>query len=131
MTSGIRRTNVWLAGSGDHYPETLATSENRTVLKDENGRPSRELNPSKHQPMQYVSPEAAIYFCDMLSCRLPTSSEWKAAYREHAGDHWNLRDHTFKVLQRWVYGPSVAERLPTRPIIEIDEQDYVARYARS
>src|SRR6185295_1888143 len=65
LTSGIRRTNVWLAGSGDHYPETLATAENRTVLKDENGRPSRELNPSKRQPMQYVSPDAAVYFSDL------------------------------------------------------------------
>jgi hypothetical protein len=110
LTSGIRRTNVWLAGGGDHYPESLATAENRTVLKDENGKPARELNPSKRQPMQYVSPEAAIYFCDLLSCRLPTSGEWKSAYRLHAGDHWNLRDRTFKMLQRWLYGPSVAER---------------------
>jgi len=99
-----------LAASGDHYPESLATAENRTVLKDENGRPSRELNPSKRQPMQYVSPEAAIYFCDLLCCRLPTSGEWKSAYRLHAGDHWNLRDRTFKILQRWLYVPSVAER---------------------
>jgi len=110
LTSGIRRTNVWLAGSGDHYPQTLATAENRTVLKDESGRPAKDLNPSKRQPMQYVSPEAAIYFCDLVSCRLPTSGEWKSAYRLYAGDHWNLRDRTFKVLQRWMYGPSVAER---------------------
>jgi hypothetical protein len=110
LTSGIRRTNVWLAASGDHYPESLATSENRTVLRDENGRPARELNPSKRQPMQYVSPQAAIYFSDLLSCRLPTNSEWKAAYRVHGGDHWNLRDHTFKVLQRWLQTPSAADR---------------------
>jgi len=68
------------------------------------------LNPSKRQPMQYVSPEAAIYFCDLLSCRLPTGGEWKSAYRLYAGDHWNLRDRTFKVLQKWLQGPSQAER---------------------
>jgi hypothetical protein len=81
------------------------------VLRDESGRPSRELNPSKRQPMQYVAPEAAIYFAqELLACRLPTPGEWKAAYRLHARDNWNLRDRTFKVLQRWTYGPSVAER---------------------
>ncbi len=110
LTQGIRRTNVWLAGNSDHYPDTLATAENRMVLKDENGRPARDLNPSKLQPMQYVSPEAAIYFCDLLGCRLPTPAEWKSAYRTYARDHWNLRDRTFKILQRWTYGPSVADR---------------------
>ncbi|HEV8604613.1 MAG TPA: SUMF1/EgtB/PvdO family nonheme iron enzyme [Tepidisphaeraceae bacterium] len=110
LTQGIRRTNVWLAGNSDHYPDTLATAENRMVLKDENGRPARDLNPSKRQPMQYVSPEAAIYFCDLLGCRLPTPAEWKAAYRVYAKDNWNLRDRTFKILQRWTYGPSVADR---------------------
>jgi hypothetical protein len=109
-TEGIRRTNYWLTGSSDHYPESLATIDNRMVLRDESGRQARDLNPSKRQPMQYVSPDAAIYFSKLLECRLPTPAEWKAAYRLHARDNWNLRDRTFKTLQRWLSRPSNADR---------------------
>ena len=35
--------------------------------------------PDDGYPMQYVSPEAAIYFARLLGCRLPTAGEWKAA----------------------------------------------------
>jgi hypothetical protein len=104
---GIWKTKYWLAESGEHYPPSLATADNRAVLKDKNGLPARELNPSKRQPMQYVSPQAANYFCDLLSCRLPTSGEWKAAYRLYANDHPNLRDKTFKTFQRWNYMPDL------------------------
>ena len=57
--AGIWKTKYWLADSGDHYPPSLATEGNRKVLKDKNGQPAWELNPSKRQPMQYVSPQAA------------------------------------------------------------------------
>src|SRR5206468_3087470 len=36
--------------------------------------------PSDRHPMQYVPPEAAMYFASLAGCRLPTPAEWKAAY---------------------------------------------------
>ena len=53
--------------------------------------------PRINDPMQLISPWAAIYAAQLLGCRLPTSTEWKKAYDEYdtaAGlpkDIWNLR----------------------------------------
>ncbi len=50
--------------------------------------------PSANHPMQYVSAAAALYFCRLLDCRLPTRSEWAAARSSLGGDisSANLRD---------------------------------------
>ena len=49
-------------------------------------------------PMQYVSPEAALYVARVLGCRLPSSTEWQAAYQP--GGETNLRDTTSWLKQR-------------------------------
>jgi hypothetical protein len=104
-SQGVRRTIVWLDGQiDDHYPPQLATADNSTVLKDADGHPARLLNPSKRQPLQYVSPRAAIYFANLLGCRLQTPAEWKAAYAQNGCNHPNLRDRTWKLQARWAAG---------------------------
>ena len=79
---------VPLAGL-DYYPAGL-----------DPGRPSLE------HPMQYVSPEAALYVARLLGGRLPTSAEWQAAFAASApfapfakGQPANLRDATWKQQQ--------------------------------
>lgn len=106
-TLGFRRTIVWLESAGDHYPPELSTPENRTVLRDPDGRPSRDLNPSRHAPIQYVSPDAVIYFASLLGCRLPTPAEWRAALRQDSTAQQtvrvkpNLRDRTWRAQYQW------------------------------
>lgn len=54
--------------------------------------------PSEQHPMQYLTPQAAIYYAAALGCRLPTSAEWRAALEAsgHTADdgRWNLRDQS-------------------------------------
>ena len=38
--------------------------------------------PGAEQPMQQITPWAAMYFRALLGCRLPTSDEWKASYEK-------------------------------------------------
>jgi formylglycine-generating enzyme required for sulfatase activity len=98
---GIRRTLVWLAGDGDHYPPRLSSAQSRVVLGDADGRFARELNPSKRQPMQYVSADAAIYFAHLLGARLPTSAELQTALASAEERDANLRDLTWRHQQQW------------------------------
>lgn len=112
-SQGPRRTMVWLAGQGDHYPPQLAVSNDSSVLRDADGHAAPLLNPSKRQPMQYVSPRAAIYFARLMGCRLQTTAEWKAAYAQFGCSRPNLRDHTWKIQARWASGsPSTSAYYP-------------------
>ncbi len=70
------------AASADKYPTNATTPK----------------GPSEGDPpMQRLSPWAAAYAAQLLGCRLPTSEEWQAAYRQFEGqagmptDVWNLR----------------------------------------
>jgi hypothetical protein len=36
--------------------------------------------PLREHPMQYVTPEAAMYLARLIGCRLPTAAEWREAY---------------------------------------------------
>lgn len=36
--------------------------------------------PLPEHPMQYVTPEAALYLARLIGCRLPTADEWREAY---------------------------------------------------
>lgn len=40
--------------------------------------------PADTSPMNYITPEAALFAAHLLRCRLPTSAEWKAALSEEA-----------------------------------------------
>jgi formylglycine-generating enzyme required for sulfatase activity len=74
---------------------------NRTVLSEAAGGV-----PSDRHPVQYVTPEAAMYFASLVGCRLPTPDEWQAAF--DAGEkavpaaQWNLRDETWRVQKEHV-----------------------------
>lgn len=67
--------------------------------------------PSLQHPMQYVPPEAAMYFCALLGCRLPSPSEWKAALDANPSygpeEAPNLRDVFWK--RQYGYGTSAGE----------------------
>ncbi|HUU22586.1 MAG TPA: SUMF1/EgtB/PvdO family nonheme iron enzyme [Phycisphaerae bacterium] len=64
--------------------------------------------PADGDPMQHVSLGAAIYFCRLLNCRLPTSSEWLAAHEVNKGaaaqQRPNLRDETWRVQRDHLIG---------------------------
>jgi|GEM_PF-6540384 len=99
----FRRSAVWLSGNIDHYPPQLGTVENRMVLAGPDGQPSRELNPSRRQPMQYVSVQAAIFLADLLGCRLQTVGEWRLAWRQtRPAPAPNLRDVAWVQQRDWV-----------------------------
>jgi len=58
--------------------------------------------PSALHPMQQIPVSVAIYFARLLNCRLPTSTEWLAAYEQDkasasalAKKPYNLRDKTW------------------------------------
>jgi hypothetical protein len=74
---------------------------NRTVLSDAAGG-----RPSDAHPVQYVTPEAAMYVASLAGCRLPTPAEWRAAYdgfeKRVPPAEWNLRDQTWEVQRRHV-----------------------------
>ena len=69
---------------------------NRTVLGDAAGG-----TPSNRHPVQYLTPEAMMYVASLVGCRLPTPSEWRAAYDAYEKGvptaQWNLRDETWRV----------------------------------
>ena len=55
--------------------------------------------PKAEHPMQYISPQVAKSLASLLGCRLPTASEWKAAWeQEGRPDNGNLRDGSWKSL---------------------------------
>jgi formylglycine-generating enzyme required for sulfatase activity len=64
-------------------------------------QPYRKAPPAPRttHPVQYVSPEAALLVARQLGCRLPTSEEWRAAFRPGGG---NLRDAAWQDHQRYI-----------------------------
>lgn len=96
-----RITRTWLVPNSkriDDYPPALRPSEAE-------GRHLSQLHggdPSPRHPLQYVTPEAAIYFAGLLGCRLPTTGEWLAACRSNgnvaaSSPPWNRRDQTWSM----------------------------------
>ena len=80
----ITWSRVWLGDEFiprgvQHYPKEIADWYNRTQIGNERGERAPELNPSRRQPMQYVSAKAAMLAASLAGCRLPTASEWTAS----------------------------------------------------
>lgn len=98
---GAVKSIYWLSNSfmtGDHYPDTIGSEFNRSVIRDPSGERSEELNPSRRQPMQQVTPIAALNVAALAGCRLPTIAEWIAAYKSVEGHaNANLRDRTWRL----------------------------------
>jgi hypothetical protein len=112
----IVRSLVWLSGDFvppglDHYPDTIGSEFNRSVVRDARGERSEELNPSRRQPMQWVSPPAALLAASVAGCRLPTADEWRAAQRsQEQSVGVNLRDRTWLLELRHMARPQFGGR---------------------
>lgn len=86
---GIRVSRSWVTGNrrGDrpYYADGFEESVGR---------------PSDQHPIQRVSSQAAAVIAASAGCRLPTASEWRAAYAAlgspSASADWNLRDRAFE-----------------------------------
>ena len=87
---GIEKTDIW-------YPLPLGYEEKETVFYFAGAKIGK---PGPKHPMQYVSPQAAVYFARMLGCRLASPEEWAHARRTDDGNTRpggpNLRDQTWK-----------------------------------
>ncbi|MFC1782758.1 SUMF1/EgtB/PvdO family nonheme iron enzyme [Planctomycetota bacterium] len=64
-------------------------------------------NPRPNHPIQRVSAAAALYFAQLLGCRLPTAAEWRATYdkcQEEGGldPKPNLRDRTWQTQFEYI-----------------------------
>jgi len=53
--------------------------------------------PTPDQPLQYIPPRAAVFFCLALGCRLPTAYEWQQLGQGYPADSRapNLRDESW------------------------------------
>jgi len=93
---GIERTELW-----HPLPRGYEGKEEVFYFKG-----ARIGKPGSKHPVQYVSPQAAVYVARMLGCRLPSPAEWAHARRKHdagAGSP-NLRDQTWKRQKDHVQG---------------------------
>jgi formylglycine-generating enzyme required for sulfatase activity len=85
------------------FRDPAVSKFNRTVLGAAAGG-----RPSEQHPVQYVTPEAAMYVAALVGCRLPTPGEWRAAYNGFEKGvptaEWNLRDKTWAVQRDHVAG---------------------------
>lgn len=94
-------TQLWLyPDEANDFPAPLrdprAGMFNAGALSDAAGG-----TPSERHPVQYITPEAAMYVAGLAGCRLPTPGEWRAAYDTYEKSvptaEWNLRDQTWQV----------------------------------
>jgi formylglycine-generating enzyme required for sulfatase activity len=116
---GAVRSLVWLSPDFvparlDHYPDSIGSEFNRSVIRDARGERAEELNPSRRQPMQHVSARAARLAAAAAGCRLPTVAEWQAAYQSaslaNAQVSPNLRDRTWRLQLEHVGKPAYGNR---------------------
>ncbi len=74
---------------------------NRMVLADRYGGP-----PEPDHPMQQISAQVALYYAALCGCRLPSTSEWLAAYEQFekatTDAQWNLRDQTWEQQRKYL-----------------------------
>ncbi len=102
-----------------------------TRLKSDNGNipdyaPQAQppTGPSEHHPMQYTTPEAAVYIARLFGCRLPTPGEWRAALDTQLGGvgieqyvrdrRPNLRDQQWRMQQQHTQ-PLIAQGVRIKP----------------
>ena len=107
-------TRYWYPEEAQHYAPQLADSQNRSLLREEQGRHDR--NPSNRHPMQHVSPHAADFFANLLGCRLQTPQEWQAASTLAPTANPNVRDQTWRAQYQWAADARATRYLPDRGI---------------
>ena len=89
---------AWDATPGEEA--TLVLNRREWLVKLPGGEPYPDGQapkpPTPDSPMQYVTPEAALYLARLLGCRLPTAAEWRQACALHGSaqpeGERNLRD---------------------------------------
>ncbi len=122
-TAGIIVTSHWLtfpsAGVQQYAPE-LSGSVAGPGTTGYFTPPANELSaqyggaPQGTDPMNYISPAAAMYAAALLGCRLPTVAEWQAAYRQYVRrrvwstknpEGWrpHLRGATWRIQYEYVH----------------------------
>jgi len=87
-----------------------------TVRDDRDPEFARQPGPTAGHPVNRIPPHLALYFARLVGCRLPTSSEWTAAYAsmKRTMEGWNLggqawlrqRDHARQIQELIRAGPS-------------------------
>ncbi len=75
-------------------------------------------NPTRHDPVQYLPPKAAIYLAALLGCKIPSVGEWQFAYaqarsQKGASPHLPGRALAAYVAYLRTEDSSVDARLPT------------------
>jgi hypothetical protein len=91
-TNDLKPAKAWIKDPFDDTPALQPPAEFSLYPSGVNPPP-----PTDDLPMQYVSPQAAIYFARLLGCRLPTPEEWNAANSLNNGGQQiiKLRDQTW------------------------------------
>jgi hypothetical protein len=88
--------------------------------------------------MQQLPLSAAMYFCRLMGCRLPTAIEWDLGYQRcvdaGADGGWNLRDRTWAVEYEFanvLLGKGVIAERPQRGFFEaLYDTDFLAQKPR-
>jgi hypothetical protein len=103
---------AWFDTRGNSLQKFQANPAYPDVVADPSKRPDPKVlrlpagmgeEPSEAMPMERVTPKGAAAACEVMGCRLPTESEWKAglatlSQRAAVGGApvYNLRDQAFK-----------------------------------
>jgi hypothetical protein len=81
------------SGLGWHRPDGTQLMGKSIPYYPEGGAPAK--GPEVVDPVDFISPSAAAYVSRLLNCRLPNSTEWRAADTKYPTADPNLRDQTW------------------------------------
>jgi len=90
----IRLSDSWQASTWTTYWEGDEPKEFRSGF----GQP----NPTYMSPVNYLPPAGAKFIAEALGFRLPSPSEWLAAYRISSNTGGNLRDLTWNYQREYI-----------------------------
>ena len=96
----VRGPRSWIRGGGSIQVDPNWFPMIPPVLAGKLYAPGLKVDvPSALHPVQQVPVSAAVYFARLLNCRLPSSTEWQAAYEQDKASAsrkaYNLRDKTW------------------------------------
>ncbi len=98
LTDG-REVPAWIS------PKADAAFQNRAGLVwHAPDLPPQPMLPTVEDPLQRISPVAAIFLAGLIDCRLPTEAEWRKGleYEPNAQGQANLRDQSWSTqLSHW------------------------------
>jgi len=96
----VRGPRSWIRGGGSIQIDPNWFAMIPPVLAGKLYAPGLKVDvPGAPHPVQQVPAASAVYFARLLNCRLPTSTEWQAAYEQDKASAsrkaYNLRDKTW------------------------------------